>query len=85
MQWEYKKVFVGSLKEDTMISEKELNKLGDQGWELAATYDGYFYFKREKKVKASLPKRKHANKVGKLNPLKDREAHPSYCACFLCR
>ncbi len=28
--------------------EKELNKLGEEGWELIQRIDGFFFFKREK-------------------------------------
>ena len=28
--------------------EKELNRLGEEGWELIQRIDGFFFFKREK-------------------------------------
>jgi hypothetical protein len=50
-RWEYKQV-VRDLVTDKLLSEDELNALGDQHWELAGIVRegdcAHFYFKRER-------------------------------------
>ncbi|MEW6406967.1 MAG: hypothetical protein AB1649_34755 [Chloroflexota bacterium] len=48
--WEYKAV-VRTLDEETPLNEDELNKLGEDGWEMTGIVEHrplvYFYFKRQ--------------------------------------
>ena len=47
--WEYKQVIRNMAKEQA-LTEEELNRLGEEGWELAGVFNdsllAYFYFKR---------------------------------------
>lgn len=47
--WEYKQVIRNMAKEEA-LTEEELNRLGEEGWELAGVFNdsllAYFYFKR---------------------------------------
>ena len=49
LQWEYKQI-VRNLENEKPLDEAELNKLGEEGWELSGIAQhppvAYFYFKR---------------------------------------
>jgi hypothetical protein len=49
LKWEYKQV-VGDLKKESPPNEEELNKLGEEGWEMSGVAQqpplAYYYFKR---------------------------------------
>jgi hypothetical protein len=49
LKWEYKQI-VRDLKKESPPNEEELNKLGEEGWEMSGVAQqlplAYFYFKR---------------------------------------
>jgi hypothetical protein len=49
LKWEYKQV-VRDLKKESPPNEEELNKLGEEGWEMSGVAQqpphAYYYFKR---------------------------------------
>ena len=49
--WEYKEI-MRNLAKEKALTEDELNKLGEEGWELAGILNdsmlAFFYFKRQK-------------------------------------
>lgn len=49
LKWEYKQI-VRNLKKENAPDEAELNKLGEEGWEMSGVAQqpplAYFYFKR---------------------------------------
>jgi hypothetical protein len=49
LKWEYKQI-VRNLKKENLPDEAELNKLGEEGWEMSGVAQqpplAYFYFKR---------------------------------------
>lgn len=50
LKWEYKQI-VRNLESEKPLDEKELNALGEDGWEMTGIAQqpplGYFYFKRQ--------------------------------------
>jgi hypothetical protein len=52
IRWQYKQV-TRRLEKEKLPTEEELNKLGEQGWELSGIFANqsvvYFYFKRPAK------------------------------------
>jgi hypothetical protein len=48
-KWEYKQI-IRNLEQETLPDEAELNKLGEEGWEMSGVAQqpplAYFYFKR---------------------------------------
>lgn len=50
VRWEYKQI-IRNLENEQLLDESELNKLGEEGWELSGTAQqpplAYFYFKRQ--------------------------------------
>jgi hypothetical protein len=50
LKWEYKQI-VRNLKKEGILSDAELNALGEEGWEMSGVAQQspmtYFYFKRQ--------------------------------------